>query len=222
VERALPWSMGRFFWSTPLRALCLRPVRSEKGAGSPPQDHRGDQQIDRQDARPDEVLNEIYDLLIDLNATDDQLEFPCSTRSQGRHRPEKPGRGRKNLHVLLDSILEEISGPSYDSEAPFQMLVSDLGYSDYVGRLAIGKIFNGTARSGANLVCISGSGQISPLKVSKLQVYDGITLREMDEVQPGDIVVLAGIEEVKIGDTISTGEAPEPCPESPWTNPRCP
>ena len=169
--------------------------------------------IDRQDARPDEVLNEIYDLLIDLNATDDQLEFPLlyAIGRDGIAQKSLDEEG-KNLHVLLDSILEEISGPSYDSEAPFQMLVSDLGYSDYVGRLAIGKIFNGTARSGANLVCISGSGQISPLKVSKLQVYDGITLREMDEVQPGDIVVLAGIEEVKIGDTISTGEAPRALP----------
>jgi GTP-binding protein len=169
--------------------------------------------IDRQDARPDEVLNEIYDLLIDLNATDDQLEFPLlyAIGRDGIAQKSLDEEG-KNLHVLLDSILEEISGPSYDADAPFQMLVSDLGYSDYVGRLAIGKIFNGTARSGANLVCISGSGQISPLKVSKLQVYDGITLREMEEVQPGDIVVLAGIEEVKIGDTISTGEAPRALP----------
>ena len=106
--------------------------------------------IDRQDARPDEVLNEIYDLLIDLNATDDQLEFPLlyAIGRDGIAQKSLDEEG-KNLHVLLDSILEEISGPSYDSEAPFQMLVSDLGYSDYVGRLAIGKIFNGTARSGS-------------------------------------------------------------------------
>ncbi len=169
--------------------------------------------IDRQDARPDEVLNEIYDLLIDLNATDDQLEFPLlyAIGRDGIAQRSLDEEG-KNLHVLLDAILEEIPGPSHDPEAPFQMLVSDLGYSDYLGRLAIGKIFNGTARSGDNLVCISASGDISPLRVSKLQVYDGMTLRDMDEVQPGDIAVLAGIEEVKIGDTISTVEAPKALP----------
>jgi GTP-binding protein len=108
----------------------------------------------------------------------------------------------------MDTILEEIPGPFYDPEAPFQMLVSDLGYSDYLGRLAIGKIFNGTARSRDTLVCIGKSGESSPLKVSKLQVYDGITLREMDAVGAGDIVVLSGVEAVEIGDTICNREAP--------------
>ncbi|MFH1122637.1 MAG: translational GTPase TypA, partial [Pseudomonadota bacterium] len=169
--------------------------------------------IDRQDARPDEVLDEIYDLLIDLNATDDQLEFPLlyAVGRDGIAQRTLAEEG-KNLHVLLDTILEKIPGPSHDPDAPFQMLVSDLGYSDYVGRLAVGKIFNGTAHSRDNLVCIGPSGKISPLKVSKLQVYDGVKLREMEEVQPGDIVVLAGIEDVKIGDTICTGEAPQVLP----------
>jgi len=169
--------------------------------------------IDRQDARPDEVLDEIYDLLIDLNAADDQLEFPLlyAVGREGIAQRTLAEEG-KNLHVLLDTILEKIPGPSHDPDAPFQMLVSDLGYSDYVGRLAVGKIFNGTAHSRDSLVCIGPSGEILPLKVSKLQVYDGVKLRDMEEVQPGDIVVLAGIEDVKIGDTICNGEAPKALP----------
>jgi GTP-binding protein len=169
--------------------------------------------IDRPDARPDEVLDEIYDLLIDLNATDDQLEFPLlyAVGRDGIAQKTLEEEG-ENLHLLLDTILEEIPGPSYDPEAPFQMLVSDLGYSDYVGRLAVGKIFNGTARSRDSLVCIAASGASTPLTVSKLQVYDGMKLREMEEVEPGDIVVLAGIEEVKIGDTICNRNAPRALP----------
>jgi GTP-binding protein len=169
--------------------------------------------IDRPDARPDEVLDEIYDLLIDLNATDDQLEFPL-LYAVGRDGIAQKTLNEvgENLHLLLDTILEEIPGPSHDPEAPFQMLVSDLGYSDYVGRLAVGKIFNGTARSRDSLVCIGASGESRPLTVSKLQVYDGMKLLEMDEVEPGDIVVLAGIEEVKIGDTICNRNAPRALP----------
>jgi GTP-binding protein len=92
------------------------------------------------------------------------------------------------------------------------MRVSDLGYSDYLGRLAVGKIFNGTARSRDSLVCIGKSGESVPLKVSKLQVFEGMKLRDVEEVQAGDIVVLAGIEEVKIGDTICNLDAPQALP----------
>jgi GTP-binding protein len=169
--------------------------------------------IDRPDARPEEVLDEIYDLLIDLNATEEQLEFPLlyavGREGIAKRTLDEPGR---DLKVLLDTILDEIPAPSYDPEAPFQMLVSDLGYSDYVGRLAIGKIFHGTARSRDSLVCLGATGEPMPLTVSQIQVYEGTKLRDVDEVQPGDIVVLAGIEEVKIGDTICNKERPAALP----------
>jgi GTP-binding protein len=169
--------------------------------------------IDRQDARPDEVLDEIYDLLIDLNATDDQLEFPLlyTIGRDGIARKDLHEEGG-SLHVLFDTILEAIPGPTHDPGAPFQMLVSDLGYSDYVGRLAVGKIFNGTAHSKDRLVRIGKSGESTLLKVSKLQVYEGMKLRDVDEVQPGDIAVLAGIDDVKIGDTICNHLAPRALP----------
>ena len=165
--------------------------------------------IDRRDARPDEVLDEIYDLMIDLDATDEQLEFPLlyAVGRDGIAAKTLDVQGR-NLQVLFETILDVIPGPTHDPMAPFQMLVSDLGYSDYLGRLAVGKIFNGTARSNDHLVCLGENGRSLPLKVSKLQVYDGMQLKGVDEVQSGDIVVLAGIEDVKIGDTICNQRKP--------------
>jgi len=169
--------------------------------------------IDRQDARAHEVLDEIYDLLIDLDATDEQIDFPL-VYAIGREgiavkQPDEEGR---TLDLLFDTIIQEIPGPSYDPGAPFQMRVSDLSYSDYLGRLAVGKIFNGSARSRDSLVCIGENGQNIPLKVSKIQIYKGMTLTDVDEVQPGDIVVIAGIEHVKIGDTICHHQHPKALP----------
>jgi GTP-binding protein len=167
--------------------------------------------IDRKDARPKEVLNEIYDLFIDLDATDEQLDFPqlYAIGRDGIAQKALTEQG-ENLHVLFDTILERIPPPTYDPEEPFQMLVADLGYSDYLGRLAIGKIINGKARYNDSLVCIDENGRRLPLKISKLQVYEGMNLREVKAAEPGDIVVLSGIEHVKIGDTICTREFPKP------------
>jgi len=163
--------------------------------------------IDRQDARPAEVLDEIYDMLIDLDATEDQLEFPL-LYAIGREGIAMKNLGDKaeNLHLLMETIIEEIPGPSHDPEGPFQMLVSDLGYSDYVGRLVIGKVFNGTARARDSLVRLGENAEAAPLKVTKLQVYEGMTLKDAEEVCAGDIAVLSGIEEVRIGDTITTSQ----------------
>jgi GTP-binding protein len=169
--------------------------------------------IDRRDARSEAVLDEIYDLLIDLDATDEQLEFPLlyAVGRDGIASKSLEEEG-KNLHVLFDTILDMIPGPFYDPGAPFQMLVSDLGYSDYLGRLAVGKIFNGTAKSRDNLVRIGEDGRGVLLKVSKLQVYDGMNVTDVDEVHPGDIVVLAGIDDVQIGDTICNQQNPRVLP----------
>ena len=169
--------------------------------------------IDRPDARSEAVLDEIYDLLIDLDASDDQLEFPL-LYAIGRDGVaiKTPDEKSDNLHLLFDTIIEEIAGPFYKPDAPFQMLVSDLGYSDYLGRLAIGKIFNGTARSGDNLVCIGENGPNTPLRISKLRTYEGMQLTDVQDAQPGDIIVLAGVDTVGIGDTICNAEAPQALP----------
>jgi GTP-binding protein len=169
--------------------------------------------IDRKDARPEEILDKVYDLFIDLDASEDQLDFPylyaIGRDGVAQKTAEETG---SNLHPLLDLIVDAIPAPGFDPGAPFQMLVSDLGYSDYLGRLAIGKVVNGTARHKDNLVCIGIGGNHRPLKVSRLQTYEGLTLQEAETAQSGDIIVLSGIEDVQIGDTIATREDPRALP----------
>jgi GTP-binding protein len=166
--------------------------------------------IDRKDARIEEVVNEVYDLFIDLDASEDQLDFPL-LYAIGRDGIVKKSVEDEtdNLHILFETILKEIPGPGYDEGEPFQMLVSDLGYSDYLGRLAIGKILNGTVHDHDRLICINEKQENVPLKVSKLQTYDGVKLAETSSADAGEIIVLSGVEDVKIGDTICRSEAPK-------------
>ena len=167
--------------------------------------------IDRQDARPDEVLDEIYDLFIDLDATDEQLEFPLlyAIGRDGIAQKTLADKGA-NLDVLFDMILSEIPPPAGDPDKPLQMLVADLGYSDYLGRLAIGKISNGTVNFKERLTCINESGEPVDVKLSKLQVYKGLDLAAEETAGAGDIAVLAGIDDVHIGDTICLKDRPQP------------
>ncbi len=165
--------------------------------------------IDRKDARADEVLTELYDLFIDLDASDEQIEFPV-LYAIGRN-----GVAMKNiddeqvdLGPLFDAILEYIPAPSYDTTEPFQMLVADLDYSDYLGRLAIGRIKHGIAKTKDSLICIGEDGQHKNLRATKIQVYSGLSLVDVEEVEAGDIIVMAGIEDATIGDTICTKENP--------------
>ncbi len=169
--------------------------------------------IDRKDGRPEEVLDEIYDLFFDLDATENQIDFPIlyAHGKAGIAQKSVEEKGQ-DLTPLFQAILDEIPPPTYDPDEPFQMLVADLDYSDYLGRLAVGKVFHGTAQCNADLVCLNGEGKSIPLKISKLQVYDGINLKEVESAQPGDIIILAGIEDVEIGDTICTREAPKALP----------
>lgn len=169
--------------------------------------------IDRKDARPQEVLNEIYDLFIDLGANEEQLDFPVlyAIGRDGVAMNELEDE-RRDLSPLFEAIAKYIPGPDYDSAQPFQMLVADLDYSDYLGRLAVGRIMHGEVQAKEALACIGENGEPRPLRVSKLQVYDGLGLKEVEKADPGDIVVLAGIEDVAIGDTICTRENPAALP----------
>ncbi|MBW2053187.1 MAG: translational GTPase TypA [Deltaproteobacteria bacterium] len=166
--------------------------------------------IDRKDARPDEILDEIYDLFIDLDADDEQLDFPY-LYAIGRDGVAKRNLTEESdsLNLLFETILNEIPAPRYDREEPFQMLVSDLGYSDYLGRLAIGKVFNGKAQFNDLMVCINKNEAQLPFKISKLQIYDGMKLKDAGAADPGEIVVFSGIEDVEIGDTICLKEFPK-------------
>lgn len=162
--------------------------------------------IDRSDARPDEVLNEVYDLLLELCADEKMLEVPVF---YANGRTGVCGRSLKdikdNLHDLLDCIIDYIPAPEYDDEEPFQMLVSDLSYSDFLGRLAIGKVINGSVSTNDSLVCLKEDGEEN-LRVTRLQSYDGPVFKEVQSVSPGDIVVLSGVNDVSIGDTICNRE----------------
>jgi len=166
--------------------------------------------IDRKDARAGEVLDEIFDLFIDLDATESQLNFPL-LYAIGREGIVQKSLSEKaeNLHILFETILEQIPAPSYTPDEPFQMLVTDLGYSDYLGRLAIGKIVNGEIRAQERLICIDAQQNQIPLKITKLQSYEGITLKDITRAEPGEIIILSGIEQVKIGDTICTSAFPK-------------
>ena len=167
--------------------------------------------IDRQDARPVEVLNEIYDLFIDLGANEEQIEFPViyaiGREGTASTSLDIPG---KDLEVLFRTIVEEIPPPQYEAGAPLQLLISNLSYSDYLGRLAIGRIFNGSINRGEDLVWMDKEGKVTPLRVSSLQVYEGLKFREESHVEAGDIVILAGVYDVEIGDTIGAKLNPKP------------
>jgi GTP-binding protein len=169
--------------------------------------------IDRQDARPARVLNEIYDLFIDLDANEEQIEFPViyaiGRNGTASRSLDEPGR---DLAPLFETIVGHVPPPSFDPDQPFQMLVSNLGYSDYLGRLAIGRVVHGTASRADRLARIDRQGRVTPLKVSRLQVYDGLDMGDTESVAAGDIAILAGVEGIEIGDTLCKGDAPKALP----------
>ena len=169
--------------------------------------------IDRDDARVEEVLNEIYDLFIDLDANEEQIDFPVlyaiGRDGLAKHELDEEST---DLRPLFETILKHVPAPTYDPTKPFQMLVADLDYSDYLGRLAVGRVANGKVASKDRLVAIDESGSPRTLRVSKLQAYEGVAVADVEGVGPGDIAILAGIEDVHIGDTIATEENPEALP----------
>ncbi|KHK04079.1 translational GTPase TypA [Desulfovibrio sp. TomC] len=169
--------------------------------------------IDRKDARVEEVLNEIYDLFIDLDASEEQLEFPV-LYAIGREGMAKRSLDDESgdLSPLFETILSQIPGPVHDASEPFRMLVSDLGYSEFLGRLAVGRVVSGTAHINQTLVCIDANNAPRPLRVSKLQVYQGPKLTETEAADPGDILVLSGVDDVTIGDTITVADSPKALP----------
>lgn len=164
--------------------------------------------IDRKDARPAEVLNEVYDLFIDLGATESQLEFPVlyAIGRDGVAMKTADERG-KDLSCLFEAIVDYIPGPTYDADEPFHMVISDLGYSDYLGRLVVGRIAHGRLHGKEQLLRVDEHGKQIPCKLTKIQVYKDAGLTDVEEAPAGEIVMLAGIEGAAIGDTLCTKEA---------------
>ena len=163
--------------------------------------------IDRADARPQEVLNEVYDLFIDLDATEEQIDFPVlyTSARAGTSSLTANDRGQ-DLRPLFDSIVDGVPPPRGDGEAPLQMLVANLDSSDYLGRIAIGRIFNGRVKVGDPIAVCKLDGSVQETRVTKLFAFEGLRRIDITEAAAGDIVCLAGIEDITIGETIADVE----------------
>jgi len=169
--------------------------------------------IDRPDARPQEVLNEIYDLFIDLDASEDQIEFPIlyTNAREGTASPDVATPGA-DLRPLFEAIVEHVPPPRGDADAGLQLLVTNLDSSDYLGRIAIGRIFNGRIRVGDPIVVMKLDGTQQETKVTKLFAFDGLRRVDIDQAAAGDIVCVAGIEDITIGETVADPEHREAMP----------
>ena len=168
--------------------------------------------IDRPDNRPEEVLDEIYDLFIDLDASEDQLDFPVVYAS-GRNGwavtdlKDEP----VDLSPLLDVVLENIPAPP-ENPGPLQMQITSIDYSDYVGQIGIGRVYRGDLDKSKPVSIIRRDGSISPVSIKQLFVFEGLQKKEVEFVHNGDICSIVGLEKIDIGDTIADREKPEPLP----------
>jgi GTP-binding protein len=163
--------------------------------------------IDRPDARPQEVLNEIYDLFIDLDANEDQLNFPVlyTNARVGTATPDQEGAG-VDLRPLFEAVVEHVPPPRGNPDAPLQLLVANLDSSDYIGRIAIGRIFNGRVKIGDAVAVVKLDTAVQHTKVTKLYAFEGLKRVDIQAAAAGDIVCLAGIEDITIGETITDME----------------
>jgi GTP-binding protein len=169
--------------------------------------------IDRPDARVQEVLNEVYDLFIDLDATEEQLDFPVLyTSARAGTSTLSMAEPGGDLRPLFDAVIGHVPPPRGDVSAPLQMLVANLDSSDYLGRIAIGRIFNGRVRIGDPVAVCKLDGRVQPTKVTKLFSFEGLKRIDITEAAAGDIVCLAGIEDITIGETIADAEQRLPMP----------
>jgi GTP-binding protein len=169
--------------------------------------------IDRPDARVPEVLDEIYDLFIDLDATEDQLDFPIL------YTIAKTGVAKKSLdddstdlRPLFESILQNIPPPVGDPDGVFQMLIANLDYSDYLGRLGIGRVFNGTLHRGDDVAIAKRDGSLEKTRITKLYSFEGLKRVDETVAQQGDLLAIAGVEGITIGETVTSAETPVPLP----------
>ena len=169
--------------------------------------------IDRSDARPQEVLNEIYDLFIDLDAHEDQLEFPVlyTNAKTGTASTDIKGGG-ESLQPLFEAIVKTIPVPRGELAGPLQILVANLDYSDYLGRLAIARVFNGRMYTGEDVAIAKLDGSFQKTKITKLFSFSGLKRTDISETELGDIVAVAGVEGITIGETITDAENPAPLP----------
>lgn len=169
--------------------------------------------IDRPAARTEKVVDEVFDLFVELNANDEQLDFPIiyTSAKQGISR-QTPTGPNDDITPLLDMVIEKIPAYKGDAKGPFQMLVSSIDYDDYVGRIAIGTITRGHVEAKSNYTQIDRQGDMKTFSLSKLYTFQGLTKVESPSATTGDIIGIAGMKEVEIGETIADSSCPEPLP----------
>lgn len=171
--------------------------------------------VDRPNARPYEVVDEVLELFIDLGASEEQLDTPVIFASgrdgwaTAEYSPEHPSTDLKELFEL---IVREIPCPDCEEDAPFQMLVSNIDYDDYTGRIAVGKIQRGTIKTGMPLAICRADGKTGHAKATKLYTFEGLLKRTAEEVGAGDVVAISGISDINIGETVCDTSAPDPLP----------
>ncbi|HVZ94856.1 MAG TPA: translational GTPase TypA [Phycisphaerales bacterium] len=168
---------------------------------------------DRPDGRPQEVINEVFDLLVELGAEEDALDFPivyAAGRDGWASRDIKVKT--ENLRDLFETIIERVPAAKGDRNAPLQMLVTMLDYSEYVGRIGIGRVFNGVLKRGQPIAVLDRGGERRNARVTKLMAFSGLARVEVEEVAAGDLCAVVGIEKIDIGDTLADFEKPVPLP----------
>jgi GTP-binding protein len=169
--------------------------------------------IDRPDRRIQEVLDEVYDLFIDLDATEEQLDFPVLyTNAKAGVALTDPDAQGKGLVPLFEAILASIPAPTYDPDAPLQFLVTNLQHSDYVGRIAVGKVVNGTLKKGPGVALLKPDGTSLETALSIVYTYEGLNRVEQEMIPAGDIAAVAGVADIFIGDTLGDPNDPRPLP----------
>ncbi|ROO82841.1 GTP-binding protein [Actinocorallia herbida] len=174
--------------------------------------------VDRPDARISEVIDEVYELFMDLDATEEQIDFPIVYASgrAGRASLNKPGNGDmpdgEDLEPLFDVIRSTIPAPSYDPDAPFQAHVTNLDASSYLGRIALCRVYNGTIKKGQQVAWCKHDGSVERVKISELMMTDALERKPAESAGPGDIIAIAGISDIMIGDTLADPEDVRPLP----------
>jgi GTP-binding protein len=178
--------------------------------------------MDRPEARPHEVLTEVFDLLVELGADDQALDFPTvytSARSGWATLDPEACPGDGTIHAVFDAIIAHIPAPELDATAPLQALITTLDYSDYVGRIGIGRVFAGTLHARQDIVIIDRQGQRTTQRIGQIFRFDGLGRQEVDQIDVGDLFAVVGLEQVEIGDTLTDPQCPAALPTVPVDEP---
>ncbi|NQT87952.1 GTP-binding protein, partial [bacterium] len=176
--------------------------------------------MDRVDARLEKAVDDVFDLLVDLGADDHALGFPAVYASaRDGWATKDPAEPATDVHALFDAIIEHVPVPDLDADAPLQTLITTLDYSDYVGRIGIGRVFAGTLRARQDVVVIDRNGKQTNQRISQLYRFDGLGRKEVDSIDVGDLCAIVGLDSVDIGDTIADPQNPKALPTLPVDEP---